>query len=194
MTESIKSSIRMVPDYPIKGVRFRDITSLLENPKAFRDSITSLTSKCFYGGTNVLVGIESRGFIFSAPLANMLFLPLVVARKPNKLPNEVFEKDFDLEYGSTTICIQKNSKIKADDNVFVVDDLIATGGTAIATASLIHEEFNVPKKNITVAAVIDLPDLGGSAKIEELGYNVFSVCSFREDEGDPWEKDDCGYE
>ena len=105
-------------------------------------------------------------------------MPFVLARKPGKLPNETHQKSFDLEYGSTSIEIQKNTSISVKDKIVIIDDLIATGGTAIACAELLVENFDVKKENILVLAVIDLPDLGGSKKIDNQGYNVKTLISY----------------
>ena len=176
MTEYLKESIRTVPNFPIEGVQFRDITSLLELPEALNGCVLD---SCFHVNQfnpDVVVGIESRGFIFGVPIAQKLRLPFIPARKPGKLPNETVGKEFDLEYGSTSVHIQKISPIKG--KVVIVDDLIATGGTAMATADLIHEYFDIPKSDIMILAIIDLPDLGGSAKLLEQGYAVKTLMEF----------------
>jgi adenine phosphoribosyltransferase len=130
-----------------------------------------------FGATKV-VGIESRGFVFGTPVARDLDLPFIMARKPGKLPNPTHKRDFDLEYGSTSLEIQKVTDINEYDKVVIVDDLIATGGTAIACADLVHECFDVPKENILILAVIDLPSLEGSAIIEKHGYSVNTLIEF----------------
>lgn len=101
-----------------------------------------------------------------------------MARKPGKLPNETFKKQFDLEYGSTSLEIQTNTEISSSDKVVIIDDLIATGGTAVACADLIHEHWHVPKENILVLAVIDLPDLNGSKLLQKKGYSVSTLVEF----------------
>ena len=174
--KDLKDKIRTIPDFPISGVQYRDITSLLEDPNAFKSVILSMCFEAHRFNPDVIVGIESRGFIFGTPLAEKFYLPFIPARKPGKLPNETVSKAFDLEYGSTELHIQKISPING--NVTIVDDLIATGGTALACADLIHEHWQIPKENIQVLAVIDLPDLGGSAIIKEQGYNVKSIIAF----------------
>ena len=174
----MKESIRTVLDFPIPGIQFRDITGLLEDPNAFKESIIKLTSECIKFKSNVIVGVESRGFVFGSPIAFDLDVPFVMARKPGKLPNKTYKKDYDLEYGKATLELQTNTDIVADDQVVIIDDLIATGGTALACADLVHENFGVPKNNITVLAIIDLTDLGGFAKITEQGYNAGALIEY----------------
>ena len=174
----LKDCIRTVPNFPIPGIQFRDITSLIENPSAFNKSLLDLTSLTMNFSATKVVGIESRGFVFGAPIARDLDLPFIMARKPGKLPNPTHKRDFDLEYGSTSLEIQKVTDINEYDKVVIVDDLIATGGTAIACADLVHECFDVPKENILILAVIDLPSLEGSAIIEKHGYSVNTLIEF----------------
>ena len=172
----MKESIRTVLDFPIPGIQFRDITGLLEDPNAFKESIIKLTSECIKFKSNVIVGVESRGFVFGSPIAFDLDVPFVMARKPGKLPNKTVSKKFKLEYGETEIHLQEISPIIG--NVVIVDDLIATGGTALACADLVHENWKIPKKNILILSVIDLPDLNGSTLIKEQGYNVKTLIEF----------------
>ena len=174
----LKDCIRTVPNFPIPGIQFRDITSLIENPSAFNKSLLDLTSLTMNFSATKVVGIESRGFVFGAPIARDLDLPFIMARKPGKLPNPTHKRDFNLEYGSTSLEIQKVTEINEHDKVVIVDDLIATGGTAIACADLVHECFDVPKENILILAVINLPSLEGSAIIEKHGYSVNTLIEF----------------
>ena len=108
----LKESIRTVPNFPIDGIQFRDITSLIENPEAFNKSLIELTSYCMMVKATKIIGIESRGFVFGAPIARDMEVPFVMARKPGKLPNETYSKSFNLEYGSTSLEIQKNTELK----------------------------------------------------------------------------------
>jgi adenine phosphoribosyltransferase len=174
--QDLKQAIRTVPDFPIPGIQFRDISSLLENPLAFNKALVDLTNLSFKA--TKIIGIESRGFVFGAPIARDLDLPFIMARKPGKLPNKTYKKDYDLEYGKATLELQTNTDIVADDQVVIIDDLIATGGTALACADLVHENFGVPKNNITVLAIIDLTDLGGFVKITEQGYNAGTLIEY----------------
>lgn len=174
---NLKRFIRTVPDFPIPGVQFRDITSLLTGP-GFKSVVSAMKSEALIHQATALVGIESRGFIFASPISIEYNLPFVLARKPGKLPNETVSKSYELEYGSATIEIQKCEPLTSDSRVVIIDDLIATGGTAFACAELVHEQFDVPRRNILILAVIDLPDLGGSAMLREHGYTVRSVMEF----------------
>jgi adenine phosphoribosyltransferase len=172
----LKQHIRTVLDHPIEGIKFRDITSLTENPKAFHKTLIDITSECMDFTVDTIVAIESRGFVFGSAVARDLEVPFVMARKPGKLPNETVSKEFKLEYGETELHLQKISPIQG--RVVVIDDLIATGGTALACADLIHENFDIAKKDILILAVIDLPDLKGSAIIQEQGYNIKTLIEF----------------
>ena len=174
----LKDSIRTVLDFPIEGIQFRDITSLLESPEALNKALIDMTASCMSFKATKIVSIESRGFIFGSPIARDMELPLILARKPGKLPNPTYQRSFKLEYGQATLHIQQNSDFKKDDKIVIVDDLIATGGTAKALASLIAQCWKVPKENILVLALIDLPDLGGSAIIEQDGFNVETLIEF----------------
>ena len=174
----LKKYVRTVRDFPIKGITFRDITSLIETPEAFIKTCDELTNITKEFDADIVASIESRGFIFAGSIAKDLKLPFVLARKPGKLPNETFKKDFDLEYGSTSIEIQKNTKISTDDNIVIVDDLVATGGTALACAELFTNNFNIKIENILILSVIDLPELGGSKLIKDKGFNISTIVSY----------------
>ncbi len=174
----LKKYVRTVEDFPIPGIQFKDITSLIETPEAFVKTCNELTRVSAEFNSTLVASIESRGFIFAGSIAHDLALPFVLARKPGKLPNETFQKSFDLEYGSTSIEIQKNTKITEDERVVIVDDLVATGGTAIACAELLTENFNVKESNILILGIIDLPDLGGSKLMKDRGYNIETLISY----------------
>ena len=175
---NLKKHIRNVDDFPIPGIKFRDITSLIETPEPFRKTCKELTKITEEFSADLVVSIESRGFIFAGSVANDLLLPFVLARKPGKLPNETYIKNFDLEYGSTSIEIQKNTKITKGERVVIIDDLVATGGTAIACAELLTENFGVKKSDILILCIIDLPELGGSKLIIDQGYNIQTLVSY----------------
>ncbi len=174
----IKPSIRTVNDFPIPGIEFRDITSLIETPTAFVKTCKELTRITSDFKADIIVSIESRGFIFAGSVAANLCLPFVLARKPGKLPNETYKKDFNLEYGSTSVEIQKNTLIKTSDNIVIIDDLVATGGTAIACADILVEKFRVPKNKIMILAIIDLVNLEGSKRIQDSGLKISTLVSY----------------
>ena len=174
----LKKYVRTVRDFPIKGITFRDITSLIETPEAFIKTCDELTNITKEFDADIVASIESRGFIFAGSIAKDLKLPFVLARKPGKLPNETFKKDFDLEYGSTSIEIQKNTKIKTNQKIVIVDDLVATGGTAIACAELFTENFNIKNSDILILSVINLIDLGGEKLIKERGFSIQTIIDY----------------
>ena len=174
----LKQYIRTVDNFPIDGIEFKDITSLIETPKAFVKTCDELTRISKEFGADLVASIESRGFIFAGTMARDLQLPFVLARKPGKLPNETFQKSFDLEYGSTSIEIQKNTKVGSNQKIVIVDDLVATGGTAIACAELFTENFDVKNSDILILGIIDLTDLGGSSLIKEKGYAVETLIDY----------------
>ncbi len=174
----LKRFIRTVDNFPIDGIIFRDITSLIETPEAFIKTCDELTRITKQFNASIITSIESRGFIFAGTIARDLSLPFVLARKPGKLPNDTYIKSFDLEYGSTSIEIQKNTEIKPNQKVVIVDDLVATGGTAIACAELLTENFNVNNEDILILCIIDLTELGGSNLIKEKGYSIKTIVNY----------------
>ena len=173
----MKASIRTVYDFPIPGIQYRDITGLLEDPKSFKETIVNMTSEAMQFKVQTIIGIESRGFVFGAPIAYDLDLPFVLARKPGKLPNKTVSKKYTLEYGEAELHLQELSPILG--KVVIIDDLIATGGTALACADLVHENWRIPKENILILAVIDLPDLKGSDTIKAHGYKVKTLIEYK---------------
>ena len=174
----LKQYIRTVDNFPIDGIQFKDITSLIEIPEAFIKTCNELTKITKEFSAEIVTSIESRGFIFAGTISRDLGLPFVLARKPGKLPNETFQKSFDLEYGSTSIEIQKNTNIRKGQKIVIVDDLVATGGTAIACAELLTENFNISNKDILILSIIDLTKLGGSALIKERGFSVKTIIDY----------------
>ena len=174
----LKKYIRTVKDFPIDGIVFRDITSLIETPEAFIKTCDELTRITQEFGANIVASIESRGFIFAGTIARDLELPFVLARKPGKLPNQTYKKSFDLEYGSTSIEIQQNTNANKDQKIVIVDDLVATGGTAIACAELFTENFNINVSDILILTVIELTDLGGSDLIKNQGYHIETIFDY----------------
>jgi adenine phosphoribosyltransferase len=172
----IKSRIRTVPDYPKKGIMFRDITTLIKDPVGFRLVIDSLTQRYIQGDIHVdlIVGIEARGFIIGGALSYTLGKGFVPIRKLGKLPAEVVRHEYELEYGRDTVEVHKDAIAKGA-KILVVDDLLATGGTALAAASLVEKLGGLVSE---LAFVVNLPDLGGCAKLRNKGYNVFCLTDF----------------
>ncbi len=173
----IKSLIRTIPHYPKQGIMFRDITTLLKDPIGLRVVIDELAKRYADMKIDKVVGIESRGFIIGAPLAYLLGVGFVPIRKPGKLPAETIGHDYELEYGRDRVEIHTDA-ISSGERVLLVDDLIATGGTAEAAASLIEK---IGGEIVECAFVIDLPDVGGRKCLEKHGYKVFALCEFEGD-------------
>lgn len=173
----IKSLIRTIPHYPKQGIQFRDITTLLKDPVGFRMVVDALSQH--YSGKKIdkIAGIEARGFIIGAALAYKLGVGFVPVRKSGKLPAETIGHDYALEYGADRVEIHIDA-ISKGEQVLLVDDLIATGGTAEAAVALIHKLGGVV---MACAFVIDLPDLGGSKRLIENGIKTFSLCEFEGD-------------
>lgn len=169
--------IRTVPDWPEKGVQFRDITTLLSDKKVFRQLIDAFVHHYFDVDFDVVVGVDARGFILGAPIAYELNKAFVPVRKKGKLPFETLEESYDLEYGSAEVQIHADA-ILPGQKVLVIDDLIATGGTLQAACKLVSRlEGDI----VECAAIVDLPDLGGSIALKEAGYSVFALCEFAGD-------------
>ena len=174
---SIKSKIRTIENYPIEGIMFRDITSLLADPIAFNEVIDEFFNRYKDLKIDKIVAIESRGFIFGAPLAYLLNIGLVLIRKPGKLPSKTIEQEYELEYGTDKIEIHVDD-INEGDRVLVFDDLIATGGTAEAAVNLLKK---MDAEIIECSFVIDLPDVGGRERLQNMGQKVFALCEFEGD-------------
>ena len=170
----LKKYIRSIQDYPKKGILFRDITTLIKNKDAFRDCIDQMSKILSKVNYDKIAAIESRGFIFASPLSYNLSKPYILLRKKNKLPAERYSVDFELEYGKATLEIHKDS-IKPKEKVFIIDDLIATGGTAEAGAKLVEKSGGIVSGFIFV---MNLFDLGGKKLIENKGYKIFSLIDF----------------
>jgi len=174
---SIKSKIRTIQNYPIDGVMFRDITTLFKDPEGLREAINLFAERYKDMQIDKIAAIESRGFLIGAPLAYLLNVGLVLIRKPGKLPAETIKQDYKLEYGSDQIEIHIDA-IKEGEKVLIVDDLIATGGTVEAAVKLVQK---MKGEVLECCFIIDLPDIGGSSKLESMGQNVFSLCEFEGD-------------
>jgi adenine phosphoribosyltransferase len=170
----IKSLIRTVPDFPKPGIQFHDITTLLKDAAGFHAVIDSLATAYRERALDKIAGIESRGFIVGAALAFALGVGFVPIRKAGKLPAENFGRDYALEYGSDRLEVHRDA-IQPGERVLLVDDLVATGGTAEAS---LHLLARLGGTVIGCAFVVDLPDLGGRARLEGLGHPVFALCEF----------------
>ena len=170
----LKKYIRSIPDFPKKGILFRDITTLIKNKDAFKECIDQMSKILNKLNYDKIAAIESRGFIFASPLSYNLSKPYVLLRKKNKLPAERYSVDFELEYGKATLEIHKDS-ISPKEKVIIIDDLIATGGTAKAAAELVKKSGGEISGFIFV---INLFDLGGKKSLEEKGYKTFSLLDF----------------
>lgn len=171
---SIKSKIRTIPDWPKKGIMFRDITTLLKDPEGLKICIDDFIKRYRDAKIDVIVGIEARGFIIGATLAYGLGKGFVPIRKKGKLPAETVKEEYSLEYGTDTIEIHKDAVSKGQ-NVLVIDDLIATGGTAMAAGNLIRK---IGGHVSEFAFIVDLPDLGGKKKLENAGFKVYCQTEF----------------
>ena len=171
---NLKDYIRSIPDYPKKGVLFRDITTLIKNEKAFEETINQIVEKSKEFNFTKIAAIESRGFVFASAVSYILKKPFIMLRKKNKLPSDVHSVDFELEYGTATIEVHKDS-IEKGESVLIIDDLIATGGTAKAAAKLIE----ISNGNVAAFVfVINLFDLGGSDDLIKKNYRVINLIDF----------------
>ena len=171
---NLKDFIRSIPDYPKKGILFRDITTLIKNEIAFSETINQIIERSKKMKFNKIAAIESRGFVFASAASYILKKPFILLRKKNKLPADVHSVDFELEYGKATIEVHKDS-ISEGDSVLIIDDLIATGGTADAAVKLVE----ISKGKVAgFIFVINLFDLGGSQNLVKKGYQVENLIEF----------------
>ena len=171
---NLEDYIRSIPDYPKKGILFRDITTLIKDENAFAETINQIVELSKKFKFTKIAAIESRGFVFASAVSYILKKPFILLRKKNKLPADVHSVDFELEYGTATIEVHKDS-LNSDDSVLIIDDLIATGGTAEAAAKLVEIS------NAKVASfifVINLFDLGGSDNLVKNGYKIENLIDF----------------
>ena len=173
--QDLKDSIRTVPDYPVQGVQFRDITTLLQNASLFKKMIDGMTKQWEKTSIDVILSIESRGFIMAGALACNLNAAFVPLRKPQKLPWQTYSVSYELEYGATDMHIHQDA-LDGHENLLIIDDLLATGGTVIAALDLISKFQNT---NVVGAGfAINLPDLGGLQKLEYLGLKSKYLIEF----------------
>ena len=170
----LKEYIRSIPDYPKKGILFRDITTLIKDEKAFAECINQIVEKSKNFKFNKIAAIESRGFVFASAVSYLLKKPFIMLRKKNKLPADAYSVDFELEYGRATIEVHKDS-IQKEDSVLIIDDLIATGGTAEAASKLVEISNG---KVAGFIFVINLFDLDGCNKLKKKNYKIKSLIEF----------------
>ena len=171
---TVRDYIRTIPDFPHEGIMFRDVTTLFANPRGFRMAVDQLLHPYSGGDIDVVAGLEARGFILGGAIAHQLGKGFVPIRKKGKLPGATIEQDYILEYGQATVEIHDDA-IEAGAKVLLVDDLLATGGTAEAGIKLLEQ---LGGEVVGCAFVIDLPDLGGRAKLEQMGQDVHALCAF----------------
>jgi len=171
---NIETLIRSIPDYPKAGVIFRDITTLLQHPGGFRKTIDNLVQPFAGNQIDAVAGIEARGFILGGAVAHQLSVGFIAVRKKGKLPWQTISKQYDLEYGTDEVEIHTDS-VQSGDRVLLIDDLIATGGTASATVALLRDAGALV---VGASFVIDLPDLGGKAKLEAMDVPTRSLIAF----------------
>ena len=171
---NLKDYIRSIQDYPKEGILFRDITTLIKNEKAFKECIDQIVDRTKKFKVDKIAAIESRGFVFASAVSYLLDKPFILLRKKNKLPAETHSVDFELEYGTATIEVHKDS-IEENDSVLIIDDLIATGGTAEAAAKLVE----ISKGKVSgFVFVINLFDLGGCDKLKKQGHKIENLIEF----------------
>ena len=171
----MKEFVRTVLDYPVKGVQFRDITTLLQNSSHFKQVIDEMTEPWIGEKIDAILSIESRGFIMAGAIAYNLDTAFVPLRKPDKLPGETFKVSYTLEYGSTEMHVHKDA-LDNLQNVLIIDDLLATGGTALAAIELIEKFEN--KKIVGAGFIINLPKLKGDKKLRDKGIKIHSLMEF----------------
>lgn len=174
MKKDVKDYIRTIPNFPHEGIMFRDVTTLFSNPRGFRMAVDQLLHP--YAGMRIdkVVGLEARGFILGGAIAHQLTVGFVPIRKKGKLPGATIEQSYVLEYGEAVMELHEDA-IKPGEKILVVDDLLATGGTAVASISLIER---LGGDIVSCAFIIDLPELGGRAKLEKLGMDTHVLCEF----------------
>ena len=173
----IKDLVRTIPDYPKPGIMFRDITTLMEHPTGFRRTVDELVQPFAGSSITRIAGIEARGFILGGAVAHQLSIGFVAIRKKGKLPWQTISVEYDLEYGTDEVEIHIDS-VEPGDKILIIDDLIATGGTAAAAVQLVRDAGG---EVVGASFIVDLPDLGGRARLEEMGIQVRTLMSFEGD-------------
>ena len=177
MSDIINQAIPSIPDWPVPGVIYRDITGLLTNPKAFKLSVDLIADFMLQSGVEYIVAPDARGFIWSAAVAYKLGLPIHMVRKPGKLPPPVITQDYEYEYASGSLQMKANVDIGSKTKIGIVDDVNATAGTALAIAQLLSR-LGAETKNISYACVVDLPFLGGRDRITDVGMKFFRTTEY----------------
>ena len=172
--KSVQDYIRTIPDFPHEGIMFRDVTTLFQDPRGFRLAVDQLLSPYVGARIDRVAGLEARGFILGGAVAHQLSKGFVPIRKKGKLPARTIEQDYELEYGRATVEIHDDA-LEPGEKVLIVDDLLATGGTAEAGIRLVER---LGAEVVGCAFVIDLPDLGGRKRIEALGVPVHAICAY----------------
>ncbi|MFA5264631.1 MAG: adenine phosphoribosyltransferase [Opitutaceae bacterium] len=174
----IKTKVRTVRGWPKEGVNFRDVTTLFQSPQTFRVMVEAFALQCAKRTVDMIAAVDARGFIIGGALAYQMNLPFVLVRKKGKLPFKTVSADYALEYGTASVEIHADA-CRPGDRIFIIDDLIATGGTLLAATKL----FRALRGDVAgVGAIIDLPELGGSRLLRAEGLDVYTLCEFNEDE------------
>ncbi len=174
LSDKIKNTVRNVPDFPKLGINFKDISPIVENPTLSKEIVKDMAKQLVGKNIDAIVGVESRGFIYGMPLALELNVPFVLVRKVGKLPFTTIQYSYDLEYGSATVEMHVDS-IKNDWNVFIHDDLLATGGTAIAAAELVQQQGG---KVAGFGFIIELAFLEGAKRLEKYSKNIINLATY----------------
>ena len=178
---NLKKDITPIPDFPVAGVQYKDVTSLLYKPEAFKTTVDAITAFARANNITDIVAPDARGFIWGSPVALNLGVPLHLVRKPGKLPPPTVGYEFEYEYASTSLYMKENSPLGALNNVLIVDDVYATGGTGLAIVELL-KKFSIHPIDVCYACVIDLSFLGGTVNLQEQNVKTFSVIEYEKDE------------
>ncbi len=172
--KTVKDYIRTIPDFPHEGIMFRDVTTLFSDPRGLRLTIDQLLEPYVGQKIDKVIGLEARGFILGGAVAHQLGVGFVPVRKKGKLPGKTISQDYKLEYGEATVEIHEDA-LEAGERVLIVDDLLATGGTAVAGIKLVEQ---LGAQVVSCAFVVDLPELGGRKVLTDMGLDVHTICDF----------------
>ena len=178
---NLKKDITSIPDFPVVGVQYKDVTSLLYTPAAFKITVDAITEFARVNNITDVVAADARGFIWGSPVALNLGVPLHLVRKPGKLPPPTVGHEFEYEYASTSLHMKQTAPLSASSNVLIVDDVSATGGTALAIIEIL-KHFDIHPIEVSYASVIDLAFLGGTDKLRAQCVKTFSVIEYNKDE------------